>query len=134
MARDVLPSHLGKSRAVIPVRVAHGVQEHLACMTCSLPVLVVAYFIDHEEQIDEVATGPELIVSSIGIGVGDEEFVAPLEEERLFASFEHVVAVNPCARFGAGLSVVRTGRSLERADCKEIGKCELVSRHRRVAK
>ena len=83
----VLASHLGQRRAVIPVGVAHGVQEHLARVTCALPVLVVADFINYEEQIDKVATGPKLIVSSVGIGVGNKELVAPLKEEREFASF-----------------------------------------------
>lgn len=126
----VLASHLGQRRAVIPVGVAHGVQEHLARVTCALPVLVVADFINYEEQIDKVATGPKLIVSSVGIGVGNKELVAPLKEEREFASFEHVVAVDPCARFSTGLGIVGTGRSLERAGCKEIGKRELGCRHR----
>ena len=69
--RDTLSRHLCQFRPVVPGRILHNVEVDDPSLTSIFAVLVVAHFVDHEEEIHEVAGGPELLVFCVWIGVGN---------------------------------------------------------------
>jgi hypothetical protein len=69
--RGVLSCHLCQIGPVVPGWIPHDVEVDHPRLASVLAVLVVAHFVDYEEEINKVAGGPELVVFRVWIGVGD---------------------------------------------------------------
>jgi len=69
---DALSRHLCQFRPVIPGRIPHDIEVDHSSLASILAVLVVAHFVDYEEEINEITRGPELIIFRVWIGVGDQ--------------------------------------------------------------
>ena len=103
---DLLLGHLRQYRPIVPVRVAHGIQKDLARGACIFTALLVTDFVKDEEQIDEVAAGPELVEVCVGVRVGYKQLVTALNKVGTLSIGEQVVAVNPSGRLRCSSLVV----------------------------
>jgi hypothetical protein len=101
---------------------SHDVEVNVSSFARIHAVLVIADFVNDEQQVDKVANCAEFLISSVGIGVRHEEFVATLDEEGTFSVSKDVVAVDPSTRFGGCLPVVGIGGSSEGlGESEEVG-------------
>jgi hypothetical protein len=91
--------------------VSHDVEVNVSSFACIHAVLVIADFVNDEQQVDKVANCAELLISRVGIGVRHEKFVATLDEEGTFSVSKDVVAIDPGPRLGSCFPVVGIGGS-----------------------
>jgi len=78
------------------------------------------------QKIHKIATSTELLELSIRISMGNKKFVTALNEKRALLVGEDVVAVDPSSRLCAGLSIMRIGRTFERAAGEKIREDKLL--------
>jgi hypothetical protein len=108
-----LSSHLGQRGTVCPPWISHSIEVNFSGFACIRAALIIADLVNDEQQVDKVAYGTEFLISSVGIGVRHEKFVATLDKESTLSVSEDVVAVDPGARLGGGFPVVGVGGPLE---------------------
>lgn len=82
--------------------------------------MVVADFVNCEEQVDEVACCPKLLPAGIGVCPRAEELAAALLEKLELFSGKEVEAEHPFSRGSASLLVMLIEGGSPRADCMEI--------------
>lgn len=85
----------------------------MTSLACVGTVLVIADFVNNEEQVDKVADCAEFPIPRMRIGVGDQKFVVALDEKGTLSVGEDIVAVDPSPGLCCGLPVVGIGGSLE---------------------
>ncbi len=64
-----LCGHLRKLRPVGPGRILHRLQKDVACTTNVAIALLIAEFIDDEQQVDQIAASTKFFVASIRVTV-----------------------------------------------------------------
>ena len=67
----------------------------MACFARVGTILVIADFVNDEEQVDEVADCTKFFIPRMRIGVGHQKLVATLDEESPLSVSEDIVAVDP---------------------------------------
>jgi hypothetical protein len=85
----------------------------LTSFACVGTILVIADFINDEEQVDKVADCAEFSIPRMRIGVGHEKFVVTLDEESTLSVSEDVEAVDPSPGLRCSLPVVRISGPFE---------------------
>jgi hypothetical protein len=97
-------------------------------------VLVVTGFVENEEKVDEVADGPELIVSGEWVCMGYEELALALLDGGGTAIVGYVVAFDPCLRLCGSTLPMRVDCVLERVRTgEEVGEIEASGGHWELA-
>jgi len=76
-------------------------------------ILIIADFVDNEEQVDEVADRAEFFKPRMRIGVRNQKFVVTLDEESPLSVGEDIVAVDPSPGLCCSFPVMGVGGSLE---------------------
>lgn len=85
----------------------------MAGLACVGTILVIADFVNNEEQVDEVTDCAEFFIPRMRIGVRNQKFVATLDEESPLSVGENIVAVDPGTGLCSGFPVMGVGGSLE---------------------
>ena len=85
----------------------------MAGLACIGTILVIADFVDNEEQVDEVTDCAEFFEPRMRIGVRDQKFVVTLDEESPLPVGEDIVAVDPSSGLCCSFPVVGVGGSLK---------------------
>jgi hypothetical protein len=85
----------------------------LAGLACVGTILVIADFVNNEEQVDEVTDCAEFFITRMRIGVRNQKFVVTLDEKGPLSVGEDIVAVDPSPGLCCSFPVVRVGGSLE---------------------
>jgi hypothetical protein len=99
----------------------------LAGLACIGTILVIANFVDNEEQVDEVTNRAKFFIPRMRIGVRNQKFVETLDEESPLSVGEDVVAVDPSPGLCCGFPVMGVGGSLEGfREGEEIGEVKRV--------
>lgn len=97
----------------------------MTSFACVGTALVIADFINDEEQVDEVANCAEFSIPRMRIGVGYQKFVITLDEESTLSVSEDVEAVDPSPGLCCSLPVVRIrGPFKGRGEGEEIREVE----------
>ena len=91
----VLFRHLAERGTIVVGEVPHGVVERETSLVGALAILVVADLVDSEEEVDEVAGHPELLIAGVRVSVCAEQLAAALEEECTLLVREDTVRVDP---------------------------------------
>jgi len=121
-----LSGDLSELRPVVPSWIVKDVEVNHARGKSVFAVLYIAYLIDDEQGVDEVAADSETLVRSKRIGMGDQEFVAARDKLGTLFITEHFEAVDPSAGFCGGRFVVGVGCVLQRAHRMKIWKGKLL--------
>ncbi len=85
----------------------------MAGLACVGTILVIADFVNNEEQVDEVADCAEFFIPRMRIGVRNQKFVVTLDEESPLSISEDIVAVDPSPGLCCSILVVGVGGALE---------------------
>ena len=97
----------------------------MAGLACVGTILVIADFVNNEEQVDEIADCTEFFVPRMRVGVGYQELVVTLDEESPLSVCEDIVAVDPSPGLCCSFLVVGVGGPLEGLrEGEEIGEVE----------
>ena len=85
----------------------------MAGLACIGTILVIADFVNNEEQVDEVTDCAEFFIPRMRIGVRNQKLVVTLDEKSPLSVGEDIVAVDPRTGLCCGFPVMRVGGSLE---------------------
>ena len=125
-----LSGNLSKFGTIVPRWILQDIEVNHTRIECVLAVLRVTDLIDDEQGVDKVAADSETLVRSLGISVGDQEFVAARDELRTLFIGEHLKAVHPSTGFCGCSFVVGVGRVLQGTHRMKIWKGELLHSRR----
>lgn len=104
----------------MPIGVAEGIEEHAAGLVRVLPVLLVAYFVDREQNIHQVHGRAQLLVACVRVGMCAQELAAALLEKSAFAVGNDLVAVDPGGGCFRGAFEVGVEGALEGQEGDEV--------------
>lgn len=91
-------------------------------LACIGTILVIADFVNDEEQVDKVTNCAKFFIPRMRIGVRDQKFVVTLDEESPLSVGEDIVAVDPSTGLCCSFPVMGVGGSLEGlGEGEEIG-------------
>ena len=92
--------------AIVPFGVFHSFDIRSASGSSTGAALVVADFVNDEQEVDEIAGGAELFIISVWVGPCTQKLATPLLEELELLAGKDLVVEYPCRGSCTGLSVV----------------------------